>query len=112
MSLDVFSDWLTQAADIERGTPTSSDTGEEVMAFSTIASAVPCQYQVSQGAMARLSYGDRPSEFGTVFFDAGLDVRVGDKCVIAGIRYLVESVDAPRMAGVDHLEVQVSRVPV
>lgn len=111
-----FLDWLVQRADVYRGGEVVNDTtGESAKPYALHVAAVPCQYQVAQGAMARLSYGERPQEFGTVYFQPGLDLAVGDKVILDGdgVVLLVESVKRPRDGGgVDHLEAQVSRRPV
>ena len=116
MTLQHFADWLTQSATIQRGTEdVDASTGESRSLYEVVASGVRCQYQVAQGAMARLSYGDHLQEFGTIFLDPGVDLRVGDKVLLDGdgVVHLVESIKLPRdQYGIDHLEAQVSRRPL
>lgn len=109
--LDFFTDWLSEAATIQRApAATVDDTGSGRKDYAAIATAVPCQLQVGQGAFLRALYGDNPTRSGTLFVKETVDLLVGDRVLLKGETWLVESIEDLRDSGLDHLEAQVSRM--
>ena len=111
--LDNFTDWLIESATIQRAADAPVDeAGSGRKDYLDIATDVPCQLQISQGAFIRALYGDNPTRSGTLFLMPDVDIRTGDRVVVKGETWLVESIEDLRDTMLDHLEAQLSRVGV
>ena len=109
--LDFFTDWLIESATIERApAAVVDDTGSGRKDYAVIATDVPCQLQIGQGAFLRALYGDNPTRSGILFLRPTESILVGDRVLLKGETWLVESLEDLRDTGLDHLEVQVSRI--
>lgn len=114
---DMGADFLTHTCTVERASEVTRE-GESIAAYSTVAAAVPCAFQVfrAQGQFVRSDPGEIPAGRATVFLRGDVNIRKGDVVTIAGDLegpYRVVNLSRPQFspAGADHLEADLEALP-
>jgi len=102
---------LRDRVTIERATTSKSASGEvSQTSWPAVASNIPASVQPRSGSFRQREAGREQQSNYLAFFNAGVDVRVGDRVLVitTGIRYLVTFV-ANQYSG-HHLEVDLSQL--
>ncbi|MFH0911719.1 MAG: hypothetical protein V1918_09480 [Planctomycetota bacterium] len=87
-----------QTADIERATPSVNGAGEVVLAWSAVASGVPCALQPLRARSRLDRAGEALRAEAALYLPSGTDLRPrlsdghADRVTVEGGKYLVESV--------------------